>query len=204
MFLRRLPFPPPPLFCRQCLRLPPPVLRSPPPLRAVSSLSSRILPPSLHRPPKEDKKVKKTQPLPLSPSPRRLGKRARYIVYLAAFAISAGTTYTVLRPDNIVSHAWHGVVRCSRVSVALVKCVFDYRMAIKRGHTLDEETATREMSECHLRCAKRALGVFEKNGGIYIKLGQHLAALSYLIPIVPNPAFPDSSPSSVVIAISRY
>jgi aarF domain-containing kinase len=49
----------------------------------------------------------------------------------------------------------------------------------------EEEDASMDMSECHLRCAKRALKVFEKNGGIYIKLGQHLAALSYLIPIVP-------------------
>jgi aarF domain-containing kinase len=50
----------------------------------------------------------------------------------------------------------------------------------------DEEDAAKEMSDCHLRCATRALKVFEKNGGIYIKLGQHLAALSYLIPIVSS------------------
>jgi aarF domain-containing kinase len=47
-----------------------------------------------------------------------------------------------------------------------------------------EEEGSKAMSDCHLRCAARALFVFEKNGGIYIKLGQHLAALSYLIPIV--------------------
>src|SRR5438046_7420240 len=52
----------------------------------------------------------------------------------------------------------------------------------------NEEERARVMGETHTRCAKRALKVFEKNGGIYIKLGQHLAALRYLIPIVlPSP-----------------
>src|SRR5208282_5365429 len=63
----------------------------------------------------------------------------------------------------------------------------DYRMTMRRKFE-DEEDQVKDMSECHLRCARRALRVFEKNGGIYIKLGQHLAALSYLIPIVhPTP-----------------
>lgn len=67
--------------------------------------------------------------------------------------------------------------------MALVHCVYDYRMVMRRKYGSEEDEA-KEMSDCHLRCARRALKVFEKNGGIYIKLGQHLAALSYLIPIV--------------------
>lgn len=57
---------------------------------------------------------------------------------------------------------------------------------MRRKHDSEEER-TKDMSACHYRCAKRALLVFEKNGGIFIKLGQHLAALSYLIPIVREP-----------------
>ena len=68
--------------------------------------------------------------------------------------------------------------------MALIQCVYDYRMVMRKS--FDEDiTAAQEMSSCHLRSAHRALEVFEKNGGIYIKLGQHLAALSYLLPIVP-------------------
>ena len=92
-------------------------------------------------------------------------------------------TYTALQPDNFINHVFHGVVRCSRVTVALVHCVYDYRMAMRRKFS-NKEDQVKDMSECHLRCARRALTVFEKNGGIYIKLGQHLAALSYLVPIV--------------------
>lgn len=30
------------------------------------------------------------------------------------------------------------------------------------------------LKACHKRCAERTLKVLEKNGGIFIKLGQHL------------------------------
>lgn len=30
------------------------------------------------------------------------------------------------------------------------------------------------LKSCHKRCAERTLKVLEKNGGIFIKLGQHL------------------------------
>jgi hypothetical protein len=49
---------------------------------------------------------------------------------------------------------------------------------------MSEDEKARVMGEIHTRCLKRALKVFKKNGGIYIKLDQHLAALSYIIPIV--------------------
>jgi hypothetical protein len=142
--------------------------------RHSSSLPSRLRfgPLSIRRLPRE-RLVQKTKPLPLSPSPVR--RRRRILLYLTAFFVSAGTTYSVLRPDNHVNHFGQGVVRCGRVGWTLARCVYDYRVTMRDA---------RDMSECHLRCAQRTLRVFEKNGGIYIKLGQHLAALSYLIPIV--------------------
>lgn len=165
-------------------------LPQPTPTRPSSFLTrSRLLPPSLtrRRLPKT-KTVHKTKPLPISPSPLRRRKH-RVLWYALAFLASGTITYTILQPDNILNYVFHGIVRCSRVTIVLVRCVYDYRMAMRRRFG-DEEEATRDMSECHLRCAKRALKVFEKNGGIYIKLGQHLAALSYLIPIVLFPKTP--------------
>ena len=152
--------------------------------RPSTSLASRILPPVV-RSHRDAKKVRKTKPLPLSPSPApRYRRRLRFLWYTLGFIVSGGITYSALQPDNIANHVFQGVVRCSRVTVVLVHCVYDYRMVMRKKHDTEEDGA-REMRDCHLRCAKRALKVFEKNGGIYIKLGQHLAALSYLIPIVP-------------------
>jgi aarF domain-containing kinase len=178
----------PPLL-RLPLRPPSLPLLSPPCLRYQStSLTSRLLPKSLARPPtppKADLPIRKTKPLPISPSPRRRPLRTRLLLYAAVFAASGLVTFTTLQPDNTVTHAFHGVVRCSRVTVALARCVWDYRRTMKRQAEVGGEEGLREMSLCHTRCAQRALNVFERNGGIYIKLGQHLAALSYLIPIVP-------------------
>ena len=39
------------------------------------------------------------------------------------------------------------------------------------------------MNACHRRCAERTLKVLEKNGSIFIKLGQHLSSMGYLLPL---------------------
>ena len=38
------------------------------------------------------------------------------------------------------------------------------------------------LKACHQRCADRTLKVLERNGSIFIKLGQHLSSLGYLLP----------------------
>jgi len=38
----------------------------------------------------------------------------------------------------------------------------------------NEEEQNNVLTACHKRCAERTLKVLEKNGGIFIKLGQHL------------------------------
>lgn len=40
--------------------------------------------------------------------------------------------------------------------------------------TEDEDEQNKVLRACHKRCAERALKAMEKNGGIFIKLGQHL------------------------------
>ena len=39
------------------------------------------------------------------------------------------------------------------------------------------------LKQCHKRCADRTLAVLEKNGSIFIKLGQHLSSMNYLLPL---------------------
>ena len=159
------------------------------PARHSSSVTSsfrNVLPSTLRR---RDKKVRRTRPLPLAPSPSsRFHKRRRFLWYALAFILSGAITYTTFQPDNHANHVFHGAVRVSRVIMGLAHCVYDYRTIMRRQY-VNEQDREREMSDCHLRCARRALRAFEKNGGIYIKVGQHLAALSYLIPIVKSLSF---------------
>lgn len=42
--------------------------------------------------------------------------------------------------------------------------------------TEDEEERNISLKACHQRCADRTLKVLEKNGSIFIKLGQHLVS----------------------------
>ena len=46
-----------------------------------------------------------------------------------------------------------------------------------------EEHYTSLLKACHKRCAERTLKALEKNGSIFIKLGQHLSSMGYLLPL---------------------
>jgi aarF domain-containing kinase len=63
--------------------------------------------------------------------------------------------------------------------VTLAVCVNDYRKTLKKSEDPNYEKL---LSACHKRCAERTLEAMEKNGSIFIKLGQHLSSLNYLLP----------------------
>ncbi|KAF2399191.1 ABC1-domain-containing protein [Trichodelitschia bisporula] len=78
-------------------------------------------------------------------------------------------------------HIVAGVERTGRVVGTLAVCINDYRRALR--YPRDDEAEYRaQLSACHKRCAERALVAMEKNGSIFIKLGQHLSSLTYLLP----------------------
>ena len=50
-----------------------------------------------------------------------------------------------------------------------------YRTTLNQRETVeDAEERSRLLKDCHTRCAERTLKALESNGGIFIKLGQHL------------------------------
>ena len=52
-----------------------------------------------------------------------------------------------------------------------------YRVTLNQNEkTEDEEERSICLNACHQRCADRTLKVLEKNGSIFIKLGQHLVS----------------------------
>ncbi|KAF9434913.1 hypothetical protein BGZ76_007217 [Entomortierella beljakovae] len=53
---------------------------------------------------------------------------------------------------------------------------------LKEGNPEDDLERMSRMSALHKRSAERLREMLRKNGGIYIKLGQHLASLKYLLP----------------------
>uniref|UniRef100_A0AC35GMF8 Protein kinase domain-containing protein n=1 Tax=Panagrolaimus sp. PS1159 TaxID=55785 RepID=A0AC35GMF8_9BILA len=74
-----------------------------------------------------------------------------------------------------------GVVRFARAGITASTIIADYKwnlLGIKEG-TEKYET---KMKECHQRGADRLLSLARSNGGVFIKVGQHIAALQYLLP----------------------
>jgi predicted unusual protein kinase regulating ubiquinone biosynthesis (AarF/ABC1/UbiB family) len=61
----------------------------------------------------------------------------------------------------------------------LIGSAHSYRYILKRD---DDPEYAEKLKACHLRCAKRTLRALEKNGSIFIKLGQHLSSMNYLLP----------------------
>ncbi|OQE21069.1 hypothetical protein PENSTE_c012G09192 [Penicillium steckii] len=104
-----------------------------------------------------------------------------------------------------LQHGYGAARRSGRVVGTLAVCINDYRV------TLNKETSTPEERDeliraCHKRCAERTLKVLEKNGSIFIKLGQHLSSMGYLLPIEWTTTFiplQDKCPVSSIESIEQ-
>ncbi|KAJ5812272.1 hypothetical protein N7474_008573 [Penicillium riverlandense] len=104
------------------------------------------------------------------------GKTVKYLVIVGLLGLGA------LAFSDQAKHAYRAAERSGRVVGTLAVCINDYRV------TLKQETSTPEEQDelvraCHKRCAERTLRVLEKNGSIFIKLGQHLSSMGYLLPV---------------------
>ncbi|KAL7268152.1 hypothetical protein RUND412_009235 [Rhizina undulata] len=106
------------------------------------------------------------------------GKRGRIALGIVGGTIVGAAALGVV-PD--VGHTVAAVERAARVASALALCINDYRVTLNLLES-DPEDKAGLLAKCHKRCAERTYKVLEKNGSIFIKLGQHLAAMGYLLP----------------------
>lgn len=92
-------------------------------------------------------------------------------------------TYTPFR------HTVLAGVRCARLMKAVILDVIDYKRTFAQEARLgpiellsDEANQKRRQArkDCHQRSADRMLKALKKNSGIYVKLGQHVAAVQML------------------------
>ncbi|CRK38434.1 hypothetical protein BN1708_007757 [Verticillium longisporum] len=109
-------------------------------------------------------------------------RNGRKGVLLLASTGGAATAGVLAFTDDI-KYGYDAAERAGRVAAALAVCINDYRTTLnQRDSESDEDICSKLLSDCHTRCARRTLRVLEKNGGIFIKLGQHLSAMNYLLP----------------------
>ncbi|KAJ4333853.1 hypothetical protein N0V87_007329 [Didymella glomerata] len=108
--------------------------------------------------------------------PSSSNKRRRRLLVLGG-GIALGAAVVTLSDD--AGHAFSAAQRTYRVAATLALNIKDYRTTLKRDAHADYEE---QLKACHLRCAKRTLRTLERNGSIFIKLGQHLSSMNYLLP----------------------
>jgi len=103
--------------------------------------------------------------------------------YVFLGLVSAGTLifFTNDTFHDGVKHTYLTAGRVSVVTWATLQCFYHYRKVLNQTHENKSEYYE-ALSKCHLKCAKITLKALEKNGGIYIKLGQHISAMTYLLP----------------------
>ncbi|KAJ9607720.1 hypothetical protein H2200_007798 [Cladophialophora chaetospira] len=107
--------------------------------------------------------------------------RPRQAVYWAAAGGGAAGAGVLAFGDDI-KHGWRAAERTGRVVSTLVVCINDYRVTLNEKYD-DPEEHTKSLKACHKRCADRVLKAMEANGSIFIKLGQHISSMGYLLPL---------------------
>jgi len=117
------------------------------------------------------------RPGQLPPPLRSPGAGARSLAaYSIAVAFGAGFGFIAYENYQPFRHTVLAVVRCSRVAEAAVLGAIDYKRTFAKAYASDEERLE-AYSQCHLRSANRVLRALLANGGVFIKLGQHMASL---------------------------
>ncbi|KAK8202696.1 ABC1 family-domain-containing protein [Phyllosticta capitalensis] len=104
-------------------------------------------------------------------------RRKRRIVYAAG---GVGVLATAVAVSDDAKHAYTAMRRTGKVVGTLFVCINDYRVTLKHDDT--DPSYPDLLKACHKRCAERTLDTLEKNGSIFIKLGQHLSSMNYLLP----------------------
>ncbi|KAF9071747.1 ABC1 family-domain-containing protein [Rhodocollybia butyracea] len=100
-------------------------------------------------------------------------------IYPVSLLLLAGAGTFAYHNSKSFRYAVLAGLRCSRVAEACILGVIDYKITFFKTYGSQEEQFA-AYSDCHKRSASRVLRSLLANGGIFIKLGQHLGSLIVL------------------------
>ncbi|VEU20219.1 DEKNAAC100978 [Brettanomyces naardenensis] len=96
------------------------------------------------------------------------------LIVVSAIAISPRLRQSLVNAFDILD-------RVGVVVVATTRCFALYLRTLGRDYPTEEEYQN-ALSKTHKKAADITLNALRKNAGIYIKIGQHLGAMTYLLP----------------------
>eukprot|EP00878_Enallax_costatus_P022583 GHUV01023973.1.p1 GENE.GHUV01023973.1~~GHUV01023973.1.p1 ORF type:complete len:213 (+),score=58.02 GHUV01023973.1:171-809(+) len=103
----------------------------------------------------------------------------------AKYVFGVGAAYWAYQSEEVAEHARLAYLiptRLARDVAIAVSIVADYKTTLNNVPAGDPEGRQQQLSACHKRNADRLLKLCFDNGGIYIKLGQHIGQLDHLLP----------------------
>ncbi|KAJ8587450.1 ABC1-domain-containing protein [Rhizopogon salebrosus TDB-379] len=120
-----------------------------------------------------NKRLASSQALPKRP------RRNLWLIYPTTLLALSGVAYYAYEQHQPFRHAVLATLRCSLVAEAAISGAIDYKRTFSRTYTSEEDRLD-AVSQCHVRSAQKVLKALLANGGIYIKMGQHIASLIVL------------------------
>ncbi|KAL3873505.1 hypothetical protein ACJMK2_036614 [Sinanodonta woodiana] len=109
-----------------------------------------------------------------------MAHRVKRTLKLLTLGGAVGGTAWLLR-ENDWEISTVGVMRFGRAALTVLSIVADYKMNLKGPDPSSEEYKALK-SEIHTRSALKLRELCCKNGGAFIKVGQHIGTLQYLLP----------------------
>uniref|UniRef100_A0A8R1HMP0 Protein kinase domain-containing protein n=1 Tax=Caenorhabditis japonica TaxID=281687 RepID=A0A8R1HMP0_CAEJA len=94
---------------------------------------------------------------------------------------SSGVAFTAYSVDSPEDLRQLGLIRFGRAAATVGKIVVDYKTSL-RGLKEPSAEYGDAIKECHQRSANHLLKLACVNGGVFIKVGQHISGMEYLIP----------------------
>ncbi|XP_054153228.1 aarF domain-containing protein kinase 1-like [Oppia nitens] len=104
----------------------------------------------------------------------------RITKYATIAALGGSTVHVLNQNDWDVQNI--GAVRFGRAALTVGRIAVDYKMSVSGRHNDGSPESLAVWSETHKRAANRLLWLCCQNGGVFIKVGQHIGALEYLVP----------------------
>ncbi|XP_013398397.1 uncharacterized aarF domain-containing protein kinase 1 [Lingula anatina] len=103
----------------------------------------------------------------------------RLLKYSFGAGALGGSAYFLYKNEWEVSTL--GAVRFGRAALTIARVALDYKLSLQ-GQDSSTEEYKKIKSDVHLRSALRLRDMCCANGGCFIKVGQHVGALDYLLP----------------------
>ncbi|KAI9275175.1 ABC1 family-domain-containing protein [Helicostylum pulchrum] len=109
-------------------------------------------------------------------------------IVIGAGTVTLATTATVGVAGTLLyynndqfRHVTKALDRCRIAGTVGAKVAFDYQRTLSKQYKA-EESYEEAKRACHQRCAERVLVAVQRLGGVYVKLGQHISVMQYLLP----------------------